>query len=425
MSLWKKTKKEISKTGETISKTTEKMIVPMARDLVRTESFGGLLLVLASILALIVANSALAPYYSHFLDKVYFSIGFSEAGKGFTNEIKKSVLHWINDGLMALFFFLVGMEIKREFLADDFTKSKAVLPFMAAIGGMVVPALLFWALNKGDPQGMSGWAIPTATDIAFSLAVLSLLGKNAPPALKVLLTMIAVVDDIGAILIIAFFYTGTIHITPLYVAAGAIAVLFILNRRNVHMVAPYAITGLVLWAAVLESGIHATLAGVITALFLPLRCKSGEGYSPLKHLEHDLYPLVMWVVVPLFAFANMGIPLAGMNADTFLNPVTLGITLGLFVGKQLGIFGMMALAIKTGLSPKPDGISWAQLYAIAALCGIGFTMSLFIGSLSYEDVSYQVSVRVGVLVGSLLSAAVGYFLLKKTIKAPKEREGRA
>ena len=400
-----------------------KVIVKMARNqyaqvfvpvrkFFKMEASGGILLALASVIALIIANTDLYHFYDYVLHAIQFRIGFDDIEAGFNHEIKKSLLHWINDGFMAIFFFLVGLEIKREIVSGELsTRSRALLPAIAALGGMVVPALIYYVINMDTPENLSGWAIPAATDIAFALGVLSLLGSKAPVRLKILLTAIAVIDDLGAIVIIALFYTTKLSIAPLYVAAVALAVLIGLNRRNVCIVGPYIITGLVLWAAVLESGVHATLAGVATAMFIPMQSKEDGNNKPLSRLEHALHPWVAFGILPLFAFANAGVPFDGMNLMSLLEPVTLGIILGLVVGKQLGIFATLFLTIKLGLCPMVKGVRWIHLYAVSILCGIGFTMSLFIGGLAFDDLHHQASIRLGVLVGSIISAIAGYLIL--------------
>lgn len=393
--------------------------VSMAKHFFKMEASGGIVLVCAAIVALIIANSPLYPVYHYILDEVDFRIGFSDIG-GADMEIKKSILLWINDGLMAVFFFLVGLEIKREVLEGELSsRDRALLPAIAAVGGMAVPAAIFWYLNQGNPAAMSGWAIPAATDIAFALGVLALVGSRAPTSLKILLTAIAIIDDLGAIAIIAIFYSHGVKIEPLYVAALALVVLVALNRRNVSRIAPYILTGIILWIAVLESGIHATLAGVVTAMFVPLSCKKNPDYSPCKTLEHELHPWIAFGVLPIFGFANAGVPFAGIGMEEILSPVTLGIALGLFIGKQIGVFGLLWLTIVTGLSPKPKDTNWAQLYAVSLLCGIGFTMSLFIGALAYDGNEMQASVRIGVLIGSILSATLAYVILRY---CPAKRE---
>ena len=386
-------------------------IINMTVEFFRLEAAGGIMLVLASALALIVANTGLYPFYDYIFHGMQFRVGFSDF-EGFNFEIRKDLLHWINDGLMAVFFLLVGLEIKREMVVGELSsRSKAVLPILAAVGGMVLPAAIYLFINRASPETMAGWAIPCATDIAFALGVLSLLGNRVPLSLKILLTAIAIIDDLGAIVIIALFYTADIHINALTFAALPIMGLFLLNRYQVARRAPYILMGLILWAAVLQSGVHATMAGVITALFIPLRVPD-ERRSPAQRLEHDLHPWVVFLILPLFGFANAGVPFEGMGIDSLFDPVTLGIILGLIVGKQLGIFGTIWLAIKTGLCPKPEGTHWKHLYGVSILCGIGFTMSLFIGGLAFAGQDMQASVRLGVLVGSLISAAAAYILLR-------------
>ena len=381
------------------------------------EAAGGIVLVIAAAVALLIANTPLFPFYDYVLNGIKFHFGFVSQENGFNLQLEKSILLWINDGLMALFFFLVGLEIKRELVEGELsTRDRALLPALAAIGGMVVPALIFWAINKDHSSNLSGWAIPSATDIAFALGVLALLGGKVPVSLKILLTAIAVIDDLGAIIVIALFYGHGLHPVPLYFAAAALAGLFMLNHRNVCSIPAYVILGVILWVSVLESGVHATLAGVVAALFVPTRDRRDPEYSPLKTLEHSLHPWIVFGVLPLFAFANAGVPFSGMGFHSLVDPVTLGIILGLFFGKQLGIFSVLFIAIKLGLSAKPAGASWVQLYGVSILCGIGFTMSLFIGGLAYNDVEMQAAVRLGVLLGSVLSAGVGYLILYRSLR---------
>lgn len=381
------------------------------------EAAGGIVLVIAAAVALLIANTPLFPFYDYVLNGIKFHFGFVSQENGFNLQLEKSILLWINDGLMALFFFLVGLEIKRELVEGELsTRDRALLPALAAIGGMVVPALIFWAINKDHSSNLSGWAIPSATDIAFALGVLALLGSKVPVSLKILLTAIAVIDDLGAIIVIALFYGHGLHPVPLYFAAAALAGLFMLNHRNVCSIPAYVILGVILWVSVLESGVHATLAGVVAALFVPTRDRRDPEYSPLKTLEHSLHPWIVFGVLPLFAFANAGVPFSGMGFHSLVDPVTLGIILGLFFGKQLGIFSVLFIAIKLGLSAKPAGTSWVQLYGVSILCGIGFTMSLFIGGLAYNDVEMQAAVRLGVLLGSVLSAGVGYLILYRSLR---------
>lgn len=377
---------------------------------------GGIVLMIAAVLALVVANSPLADGYHILLNDVIFRFGFERPGV-FDLELKKSILHFINDGLMAIFFFLVGLEIKREMVSGELSDRKsALLPVLAAIGGMAVPALIFFALNRAEPANLSGWAIPSATDIAFALGILALAGPRVPLSLKVLLTAIAIIDDLGAIIIIALFYGHGFSPEPLMFAGAALAVLIIMNRAGVAHPMAYVLVGIVMWLGVLESGVHATLAGVVTALCVPLTARRKPEARPLETLEHGLQPWVAFGVLPVFAFANAGVPLAGIGMDAVTHPVTLGIILGLFVGKQVGIFGTLWLAIRMKWAAMPEGANWGQLYAVAVLCGIGFTMSLFIGGLAYHDTGMQAVVRIGVLAGSILSGIAGFVILKRALR---------
>lgn len=383
----------------------------------RLESAGGILLVLAAIFALIIANSPFFSFYDYVLHGIDFKIGITdENGRGLFFD--KPLLLWINDGLMAIFFLLVGLEIKRELLVGELSeRKKALLPALAALGGMVVPAAIYYYINQSSPDTLRGWAIPCATDIAFALGVLSLLGSRVPVSLKILLTAVAIIDDLGAILIIALFYTANLHPDILLLSLFPLIGLFLLNRAGVGTRFPYILLGVVLWIIVLKSGVHATMAGVITALFIPLAAKhKGENRQPLTKMEHDLHPWVAFMILPIFAFANAGVPFDGMGVHSFSEPVTLGIIFGLFFGKQIGVFGMLFLAIKSGLCPKPDGATWTQLYAVSLLCGIGFTMSLFIGSLSFDDLAMQAEVRLGVITASVISAVLAYVLLRLSLK---------
>lgn len=393
------------------------MIVPsrpyeMIREFLRLESAGGILLVIATLCALLCANSALGSVYEGFLQTpVAIQVG--------ALKIAKPLILWINDGLMAIFFFLVGLEIKREFKAGELSSvSQVTLPGLAACGGMAVPALTYVAINATTPQTLSGWAIPAATDIAFALAVLSLLGSRVPSALKVLLLAIAIFDDLGAILIIAFFYTADLSQTALLLALVPIAGLILLNFTGVTLTMPYVLLGIVLWVLVLKSGVHATLAGVITALAVPLAQGRHSQHSVLEDLEEALHPWVAYGILPLFAFANAGVPLAGIGMHSFREPVMLGIALGLFLGKQIGIFGVLWLTIRSGLTPMPRETTWLQLYSVAVVSGIGFTMSLFIGSLAFPAGGFDAPVRLGVLTGSIVSALCGYALLRFAIRQP-------
>lgn len=381
----------------------------------KLESAGGILLMITATLAIIVANTPLEPYYALLLDTpVEIRIG--------ALEIAKPLLLWINDGLMAVFFFLVGLELKRELVEGELSdKRNIILPGAGAIGGMAIPALIYVYFNIDDASAMSGWAIPAATDIAFALGILSLLGKRVPISIKIFLTSLAIFDDIGAILIIAIFYTSKISMTALLVLAFCIPVLALLNKNNVESKSLYIVVGLVMWVAMLKSGVHATLAGIILAMFIPINSTKTPGYSPLKDLEHDLHSAVAFFVLPVFAFANAGINLSGVGTEQLLHNVPMGIAAGLFVGKQVGIFGFCWLAIQLKLSAMPKGMSWGSLYGTAALCGVGFTMSLFIGSLAFEEtaVNQFFDERLGIIIGSLASGIVGYLILNLTLRKPK------
>ncbi|MBE2191182.1 MAG: Na+/H+ antiporter NhaA [Alphaproteobacteria bacterium] len=384
----------------------------MAREFFKMEASGGVMLVVAAILALVVANTSLYPLYDFVLNKVNFTIGFvgPEDGGPF---LDKSVLHWINDGLMAVFFFLVGLEIKREVLRGELSSfDKALLPILMAIGGVAIPSAIYFGLNMQDGGVPTGWAVPAATDIAFSLGILALLGSRAPISLKITLTAIAIIDDLMAILIIAFFYSGGLSAVPLLIAGLAVLGLLALNQKQVVATAPYVLVGFVLWVALLKSGMHPTIGGVLTAFAIPLSCVKRPWLTPVETLEHALHPWVAYMILPLFAFANAGVSFEGMGLGSFTELVTLGIIAGLFIGKQLGIFLPLFLAVKSGLCKLPDGASWGQVYGMSVLCGVGFTMSLFIGELAFDDPAIQSSVRLGVLSGSVLSAVVGYAVIR-------------
>lgn len=383
-----------------------KRIVQPLQDFLKWETAGGFVLMGTTVLALIVANSPLAAGYHSLLE-------FPLTIKLGRFSLTRSSVHWIDDGLMVLFFFVIGLELKRELLEGHLSSfRRASLPAFAAAGGMIGPALIYAGLNQHDPVAMHGWAIPTATDIAFALGVLSLLGKRVPPALKAFLLSIAIFDDLGAILVIALFYTAQLLTVPLIVAGALIVVLFILNRLNVVRPTVYFIVAFFLWLAVLKSGVHATLAGVVTAMFIPLRTPQGD--SAAQQLEHSLHPWVAFLVLPIFALANAGVTLAGLAMRDVLNTVPLGIIFGLFVGKQLGIFVMCWLAVKLRIAPRPEGASWRQIYGVAILCGIGFTMSLFIAALAFAEsgADYHGAERLGILMGSFVSGLTGYFLMK-------------
>ncbi|MCY1646504.1 Na+/H+ antiporter NhaA [Caulobacter sp. SL161] len=373
------------------------------RELLESGAAGGLLLMACAVLALFVANSPLAEGYFHALHVPFAGL---------------DLLHWINDGLMAIFFLFVGLEIKREFLDGQLsTWANRALPCIAAAGGVVVPGLIYASLNAGSPETLRGWAIPTATDIAFALGVLSLLGSRVPTSLKVFLATLAIVDDLVAVLIIAVFYTADLNTAALMGAGFVTLVLVGFNRLKVKRLAPYLVMGVALWWLVLLSGVHATIAGVVLAMTIPLHASKAapdDATSPLHRLEHALSPWVAFLVVPIFGFANAGVSFAGMTPSVLAEPVTLGVALGLFFGKQIGVFGAAWLAIRLGVARLPVAASWAQLYGVSLLCGIGFTMSLFIGLLAFRDAALQNEVKVGVLVGSLSSALIGATLLSLT-----------
>ena len=371
----------------------------------KLEAASGLVLLISAILALIVSNSDLSKIYFETLDK-YLFIGINNFG------IKLSVLHWINDALMAIFFFFVTLEIKREFIEGELSNFKqAMLPIMGAIGGMVVPALVYIFINYGDTETLRGWAIPSATDIAFSLGVLSLLGSRVPISLKVFLTALAIIDDLGAIIIIAFFYTGDLKIHYLGLIVVAFILLLILNKFNVKNFILYLLIGIVMWDFTHQSGIHATIAGVLLATTIPHRKKPKE-FSLLIKIEHAISPYVAFGIMPLFAFANAGVSLEGLSLSSFISKVPLGILLGLFLGKQFGVFIFSYLSIKFKLAQMPSKANWINFYGVGVLTGIGFTMSLFVGNLAFIDnMSYMDGVKIGVLGGSLLSTLFGYFLI--------------
>ena len=373
-----------------------------------TESAPGVLLFIAAVLAMVVANSPLAPDYRGFLDiPIVFSAG--------SFAIAKPLLLWVNDGLMALFFLLVGLELKRELLEGELSDIRqALFPVAAAIGGIAGPALIYAGMNAGDEIAMRGWAIPAATDIAFALGVIALLGDRIPRGLKVFLLTVAIVDDVGAIIIIALFYSTTPPVITLVVAGAALAVLILMNRAGVRYISPYLLVGLVLWVAVLKSGVHATLAGVLLALTIPLRDDGGGKTSPSRQLEHDLHVPVVFAVLPLFAFANAGVSFQGMSLQDFGHSITLGIAVGLFLGKQLGVMSVAVLLVALRLARLPQGATWASFYGVAVITGIGFTMSLFIGGLAFKENAAELAVdeRVGILLGSAVSAIVGYLVLR-------------
>lgn len=386
-------------------------MVKQLREFLRLESAGGILLVVAMAFAMIVVNTGLWPLYKGLL-AVPLEIRVGEF------EIAKPLLLWINDGLMAIFFFLIGLEVKREVLEGELSDPEQImLPAVAAVGGVVVPALVFTWFNYGDESAMKAWAIPTATDIAFALGILSLLGKRVPASLKLFLLTLAIIDDLVAILIIAVFYSVDISTLSLIIAGIAYAALVIQNRRGVMRLTSYLVFGLIMWAAVLKSGVHATIAGVLLAFTIPLKHPEGKQYSPLRNLEHDLHPTVVFFILPLFAFANTGIPLEGMNLKTLMQPEPFGIAMGLFLGKQLGVFTFTWAAVKTGIAKLPLNVGWLEIYGLSVLTGIGFTMSLFISSLAFEEGATNLNAdRLGILAGSFASAFLGYIVLYFALK---------
>lgn len=379
----------------------------------KQESAGGILLVGAAVIAIVLANTPLSAYYVLLLDTpVAIQVG--------ALEIAKPLLLWVNDGLMAIFFLLVGLELKREFLEGELSEKKnMVLPGLGALGGMAVPAFVYISFNHHDPVALQGWAIPAATDIAFALGVLALLGPRVPIGLKVFLTSLAILDDIGAILIIAFFYTSKISLEALIVAAFCVVILFFLNKRGVVDKSVYIAVGIVMWIGLLKSGVHATLTGVILAMFIPNKSADISDLSPLKTLEKDLHAAVAFIILPSFAFMNAGINLTGIGLEQVTHGVPLGIALGLFIGKQVGIFSFCWVGIKLRYAILPQGMSWSSLYGAAALCGIGFTMSLFISSLAFEEtgVNLMFDERLGIIMGSLASAIVGYLVLRTSLRS--------
>jgi len=386
------------------------------KEFLRLESSGGILLICAAVLAMIAANTPLSRFYDLLLDvPVEVRVG--------QLIVAKPLILWINDGLMAVFFFLVGLELKREIVEGELSRlSDVVLPFFGAVGGVIVPVAIYVAFNHSDPMAMNGWAIPAATDIAFSLGILSLFSNRVPVALKVFLVSIAIFDDLAAIMIIAIFYSGDLSLTALATASICLIVLAIMNKRGVSTISAYVCVGLVMWIAVLKSGVHATLAGVALAAFIPMRSSKEEGRSPLRELESDLHHVVAFVILPIFAFANSGVSLAGVDIDYILHPVPIGIALGLFLGKQIGVFMFCWLAIKMRFANLPKNCGWGSLYGISVLCGVGFTMSMFIGSLAFEgggiDTQQLFDDRLGTIIGSLLSAALAYVVLQ--ISLPKK-----
>ncbi len=376
------------------------------------ESASGIILIVAALLAMLLANSPFAAAYFDFLDAgVQIRIA--------ALDINKPLLLWINDGFMAIFFLLVGLEVKREMLDGSLsTREQALFPAIAALGGMLAPALVYLAFNHADPVTSNGWAIPAATDIAFALGVMALLGKRVPASLKVFLLALAIIDDLGVILIIALFYTSQLSLSALLVGLASMVVLYWMNRRGVDRITLYVLVGIVLWVAVLKSGVHATLAGVVVGFMIPNQGRRHS--SPLQHMEHKLHPWSAYLILPLFAFANAGVSMSGVSLESLASPLPLGIMLGLFVGKPLGIFTISYLAVKSGIAKLPHGISFKEIFAVSVLCGIGFTMSMFIASLAFQfgGLEYGTFSRLGILCGSTLAAICGYSVLRMTLRCP-------
>ena len=385
------------------------------QEFLKLESASGIILVGAAVLALIISNSPLSSLYDLFLDTpVEIRIG--------ALHLAKPLLLWINDGLMAIFFLLIGLEVKREILDGQLSSiSQVALPGIAAIGGMAIPALIYILFNISNASALNGWAIPSATDIAFALGILALLGSRVPLSLKLFLLTLAIIDDLGAIVIIAIFYSGDLSVTSLIFAAVTIAILFAMNLLGVKRIAAYVVVGLILWICVLKSGVHATLAGVILAFAIPLRTKEDEP-CPLREMEHSLHPWIAFGIMPIFAFANAGVSLEGMSFGSLFEPIPIGIALGLFLGKQAGVFGFSLAAVKLGLAKLPSDINWRMIYGTSVLCGIGFTMSLFISTLAFDSsiTDDAASARIGILVGSFISAIAGYLILSFYIKNDPE-----
>lgn len=387
---------------------------------IRHEATGGLLLAFAAVIALFMENSAGASLYDQILS-TKLTLGLGDF------QLDKPLLLWINDGLMAIFFFLVGLEIKRELLVGELSSVRsATLPAAAAVGGMLVPALVYAAVNYNSPETMRGWAIPAATDIAFALGVMALLGKRVPASLKIFLLALAIIDDLGAIIIIALFYTENLSLTALMLAGAGTAVLAAMNYFNVMRISPYVIVGIIIWVCVLKSGVHATLAGVVAALAIPLRGAPGSGkVGPLEHLEHTLHPWIKYFVLPVFAFANAGVSLAGLTFASLLAPIPLGIIAGLVIGKPIGIYLFGRAAVAAGLADLPPGSNWMQYIGVSWLAGIGFTMSLFIGMLAFPDPAFAADIRIGVLVGSLISGFLGFLVLSLAYRPEANTPQRA
>ncbi|CDH31295.1 Na+/H+ antiporter NhaA [Xenorhabdus bovienii] len=386
------------------------------RQFLKLEAAGGIILIIAAIVALVLANTPLQGIYHQFLN-LPVAVQFAAL------EIKKPLLLWINDGLMAVFFLIVGLEVKRELMEGSLAgRDKAVFPAIAAVGGMIAPALVYLLFNGGDEIARQGWAIPAATDIAFALGVMALLGKRVPTALKVFLLALAIIDDLGVIIIIALFYTKTVSLTALGLAGAMIALLAWMNWRGIAKTSVYLMVGAVLWVCILKSGVHATLAGVIVGFMIPLRCQ--KGHSPSESLEHGLHPWVAYLILPLFAFANAGVSLQGVTLNGLTGMLPVGIALGLFIGKPLGIFLFSWISVKLGMAKLPEKIGLRQIFAVSVLCGIGFTMSIFISGLAFEGLNDAFSTysRLGILIGSTAAAVIGYGLLNILLPKRKHRQ---
>ncbi|MEZ9710529.1 Na+/H+ antiporter NhaA [Vibrio breoganii] len=384
----------------------------MLKDFFKMESAGGIILVIAAALAMIVANSPLNEAYQGALHSYVLGM---------------SVEHWVNDGLMALFFLLIGLEVKRELLEGALkSRETAIFPAIAAVGGMIAPALVYVLFNMGNADALAGWAIPAATDIAFALGIMALLGKRVPVSLKVFLLALAIIDDLGVVVIIALFYSSDLSTSALAVGFAMTALLFFMNHKKVTPLKWYLLVGAILWFAVLKSGVHATLAGVVIGFAIPLKGKKGE-HSPLKHLEHALHPWSSFMILPIFAFANAGVSLEGISFSTLGSALPMGIALGLLIGKPLGIFSFSWLAVKAGVAKLPAGIDFRHIFAVSVLCGIGFTMSMFIASLAFTgaNADFNTHARLGILMGSTLAAVIGYFLLSVSLPKKAEAENEA
>jgi len=392
--------------------TKQKTLTRRLKKFFKAESTGGILMIATAIIAMIVANGMTAEWYQHFV-KTPISFEFGNA------SVSEPLKQWVKDILMVFFFLLVGMELKREMLEGFLSDRKQILlPLFAAIGGMAAPAAVFLLINQGMPEHYNGWAIPSATDIAFAVCILMLAGKYIPPALKIFLLAIAIFDDLGAILVIAFFYSGTLAITPLLMVAACTALLFLLNKFRVMAISIYLAVGVLLWFCLYRSGIHTTIGGVLVGMAIPLRDPDDESNSPLNTCMHFLHPWVSFLVLPIFAFTTAGINLTGIALSSLLEPLVLGVALGLFIGKQIGIFGTSFLLVKCGFATLPEGTNWRQVYGVSIIAGIGFTMSLFIGMLAFDSQQMQEQMKLGVIAGSILATAIGWVVLRGATSKP-------